>query len=86
MDAFDIATAAGLLGRREEAQVQLHALAKINPEMLNPEYARPASSRWVWYGDLIDLRVDGLQKALALAGVESTPADGDGADSPLLPD
>jgi hypothetical protein len=63
---FDTATIAGHLERRADAQAAVDALRRINPALLNADHARRAMRHWYWMDELTDLRLDGLQKALAL--------------------
>jgi TolB-like protein len=61
-----IATAAGQLGRRAEAQAALDALERLNSSLLDPDVARSWLARWSWQDELTALQIDGLRKALAL--------------------
>jgi serine/threonine protein kinase len=61
-----IATAAGHLGRRAEAQAALDALRRINPSLLDPETAATWLARWNWKQELTAMQIDGFRKALAL--------------------
>jgi serine/threonine protein kinase/tetratricopeptide (TPR) repeat protein len=63
---FFIATIAGHLGRRAEAQAAIDALRRINPTLLDPDAARQWLARWNWDDELTTLQIDGLRKALAL--------------------
>jgi tetratricopeptide (TPR) repeat protein len=69
---FDTATIAGHLGRRADAQAAIDALRRVNPELLNVDYARRAMEHWYWISDLTELRLEGLQKALALLDPDVT--------------
>jgi serine/threonine protein kinase len=73
---FDAATIAGHLGRRADAQAAVDALRRINPDLLNADYARQVLVPWCWIDELTELRLDGLQKALALVASPAAPASG----------
>jgi len=69
----DIATAAGQLGRRADTQIAVDALKRVNPKLLDLAYARRALSYWLWEEDYVELRIDGLRKAIALLVAEPEP-------------
>jgi serine/threonine protein kinase len=71
---FDTATIAGHLGRRADAQAAVDALRRINPDLLNLDYAERAMRHWYWIDELTELRLEGLRKALSLADAPATPA------------
>jgi serine/threonine protein kinase len=73
---FDTATIAGHLGRRADAQAAIDALRRVNPNLLNVEHARQGMRHWYWIDELTELRLEGLQKALALVDGPVTPAGG----------
>ena len=63
---FWIATTAGQLGCRAEAQAAVDALRRLNPSLLDPDAAGRYLTHWNWDNELTTRQIDGLRKALAL--------------------
>jgi TolB-like protein/cytochrome c-type biogenesis protein CcmH/NrfG len=59
------ASAAGMLGKVEEARTALRAIEEHNPHCLDPDRAREALGKWVWDESYLDALIEGFRKALA---------------------
>ena len=68
---FDTLTIAGHLGRRADAVAAAEALKRLNPELLDVEYARRSQKHWYWLDELTELRLEGLRKALTLMDTQA---------------